>query len=105
MPTSITYTQLLETEYGNALVEALDLSEKEKDSIRQGKNLNHLKVCKRQITGYVRKPPDPSRSYIHVIGQVRTAFAKHRVDMVLTLLGLRGCADTIMGDEKIRGVR
>lgn len=35
--------------------------------------------------------------------QVRVALGKHRGDMIMTLLGLRRCADTIVGNERVRG--
>jgi hypothetical protein len=37
--------------------------------------------------------------------QVRMALAEQRVEMVLTLLGLTGCQDTIVGNATTRGVR
>lgn len=37
-------------------------------------------------------------------GQVRNAFAAHRTRLVLSLLGLKRCADTIVGNEKARAV-
>lgn len=36
---------------------------------------------------------------------MRLALAEQRVDMVLTLLGLTGCQDTIVGNATSRGVR
>lgn len=37
--------------------------------------------------------------------KVRLALAEQRVEMVLTLLGLTGCQDTIVGNATTRGVR
>ena len=40
--------------------------------------------------------------YVYVLPQIREAFAKHRTQLVLSLLGLKRCADTIVGNEKVR---
>lgn len=47
-------------------------------------------------TVLVSLPPAP---------QVRTAFARARARIVMSLLGLTRCADTVVGNEKLRGVR
>jgi hypothetical protein len=37
--------------------------------------------------------------------QVRRALSGHRANLIMTLLGLKGCADTIVGNDRVRGVR
>ena len=41
----------------------------------------------------------PRRSH-----QARYAFVKRKAQMMMTLLGLRRCQDTIVGNDKMRGV-
>lgn len=49
--------------------------------------------------------PYTVRVSLHPAPQVRTAFARARARIVMSLLGLTRCADTVVGNEKLRGVR
>jgi ABC-type multidrug transport system ATPase subunit len=74
MPTRI----LLETSYGKALIDSLDLEESVKEDLRNYRNIGQPKV--------------------------RRALAQQKAKVVMALLGLNGCADTIIGDAAHRGV-
>ena len=50
-------------------------------------------------------PNHTESNVVITLHQVRRALAKVRANMVMKLLGLSRCADTVVGNEKIRGVR
>lgn len=70
--------RLLETNYGKALVDSLDVEESVKEDLRNYRNIGQPKV--------------------------RRALATQKAKVVMALLGLNGCADTIIGDAAHRGV-
>lgn len=70
--------RLLESNYGKALVDSLDVEESVKEDLRNYRNVGQPKV--------------------------RRALAQQKAKVIMALLGLNGCADTIIGDAAHRGV-
>ncbi len=70
--------QIVDTDYFHALVASLDLDEAAKQDLLAYKNVG--------------------------LPKVRRALAKQKANVVMALLGLTGCADTIIGDASRRGV-
>lgn len=106
--------RLTKTPYWELLVEKLDLDEGTKAELMAGKNVASLKVRKGGggagcVCGLVWLDGLEVSSFVHATHthtkQVRRAMAKERAKIVMSLLGLANCSETIIGDHTHRGVR
>jgi hypothetical protein len=94
---------MMDTPYWETLVDVLEVSPAVKRMLRNKKGINRTDVsCLSGLDAQNHPPTNPPTQHLL---QVRVALGKHRAELILRLLGLKGCADTIVGNAKIRGVR